>query len=166
MPEISHESWTVQRQLRHCSRPYQIVDHRVALCRTDVCREEELMHALILRSWILLAYVDGVMHLRSFKALHGLVRDQEVRARMTSKACVPRLCRAIEVASALYFKRVPCLQRSAATTILLRRHGSPAELVIGAQLLPFRSHAWVEIGGQVVNDKPYLRQIFQVMDRL
>jgi hypothetical protein len=60
---------------------------------------------------------------------------------------------------------VLCLQRSAATIILLRRHGWQAEMVIGAQLLPFQSHAWVEIGGNVVNDKPYINQIFQVLDR-
>jgi transglutaminase superfamily protein len=42
---------------------------------------------------------------------------------------------------------VLCLQRSAATTLLLRRHGWDAEMVIGAKLLPFQSHAWVEVNG-------------------
>jgi hypothetical protein len=48
---------------------------------------------------------------------------------------------------------------------LLRRHGWNAEIVIGAQLLPFQSHAWVEIEGCVVNDKPYLREIFPELAR-
>jgi hypothetical protein len=60
---------------------------------------------------------------------------------------------------------VLCLQRSAATAFLLRRHGWSAEMVIGAQLLPFHSHAWVEVDGQVVNDKPYIAEIFQVLER-
>ena len=58
-----------------------------------------------------------------------------------------------------------CLQRSAATTLLLRRHGLHAELVIGAQILPFKSHAWTEIGGVVVNDKPYMMDIYRVLER-
>ena len=49
--------------------------------------------------------------------------------------------------------------------VLLRRHGWNAEMVIGAQLLPFQSHAWVEIDGRVVNDKPYIAEIFQVLER-
>jgi hypothetical protein len=60
---------------------------------------------------------------------------------------------------------VMCLQRSAATTLLLRRHGFKAEMVIGAQILPFRSHAWVEIGGVVVNDKPYMPDIYRFLER-
>jgi len=60
---------------------------------------------------------------------------------------------------------VLCLQRSAALTILLRRNGRAAEMIIGAQLLPFLSHAWVEVEGLVVNDKPYVTEIFQVLDR-
>jgi hypothetical protein len=38
-------------------------------------------------------------------------------------------------------------------------------MVIGAQMLPFKSHAWVEIGGSIVNDKPYMLDIYQVLER-
>jgi hypothetical protein len=38
-------------------------------------------------------------------------------------------------------------------------------MVTGAQILPFESHAWVEIGGVVVNDKPYMHEIYQVFER-
>jgi hypothetical protein len=38
-------------------------------------------------------------------------------------------------------------------------------MVIGAQILPFRSHAWVEIGGVVVNDKPYMPDIYRFLER-
>jgi hypothetical protein len=51
------------------------------------------------------------------------------------------------------------------TAVLLRRRGWRAEMVIGAQILPFKSHAWVEIEGQVVNDKPYMRDIYNVLER-
>lgn len=80
--------------------------------------------------------------------------------------CQPeQLCHVIDLACVFYFKQVLCLQRSAATTLLLRRHGWNAEMVIGAQLLPFKSHAWVEIQGVVVNDKPYMQEIYQVLER-
>jgi hypothetical protein len=38
-------------------------------------------------------------------------------------------------------------------------------MITGAQVLPFRSHAWVEIESRVVNDKPYVREIYQVLDQ-
>jgi hypothetical protein len=31
--------------------------------------------------------------------------------------------------------------------------------------LPFQSHAWVEIDGRVVNDKPYVHQMFEILER-
>jgi Transglutaminase-like superfamily len=75
------------------------------------------------------------------------------------------ICRAMDVACVLYFKKVQCLQRSAATTLLLRRYGHKAELVVGARMFPFQSHAWVEIDQAVVNDKPYMPDLYQVLDR-
>jgi hypothetical protein len=71
----------------------------------------------------------------------------------------------MDIACVLCLKRILCLQRSAATATLLRRFGRNAEMVIGAQILPFQSHAWVEIDRRVVNDKPYVAQIFPVLAR-
>ena len=64
-----------------------------------------------------------------------------------------------------YWKEVLCLQRSAATACLLKRHGVPAQMMIGAQQMPFKAHAWVEVDGRVVNDKPYMREMYAVLDR-
>jgi hypothetical protein len=69
-------------------------------------------------------------------------------------------------AQSLYWKRALCLQRSVATTRLLRQHGIRAELVIGYRADPFMSHAWVEIDGQVVNDSPAYQQRLRVLERL
>jgi hypothetical protein len=38
-------------------------------------------------------------------------------------------------------------------------------MVVGAQMLPFKSHAWVEIKGAIVNDKPYMLDLYTVLDR-
>ena|SRR5579859_6746255 len=76
-----------------------------------------------------------------------------------------QICHAIDVAAALYFRNVLCLQRSAAAARLLKKYGFRAEMVIGVQQLPFLAHAWVEIAGQVVNDKPYMAEIYSVLAR-
>jgi len=60
---------------------------------------------------------------------------------------------------------VLCLQRSATAACLLKKCGLAARLVIGAQQLPFKAHAWVEVEGRVVNDKPYMEEMYSVLDR-
>ena len=118
---------------------------------------------LLIESWLLLFYFDCLMYFRGFQRVHEAVRHGEIRHRRTKES--PDLCYAADLACVFYFKPVLCLQRSAATAVLLRRHGWAADLVIGAQLLPFQSHAWVEIDGRVVNDKPYITEMFQVLER-
>ena len=122
------------------------------------------MKRLTLESWLLMFYFDCLMRFRGFDRIHSAVREQRVLTAVKRDDSAS-LCRAIDFACVFYFKRVLCLQRSAATAVLLRRHGWPAEMVIGAQLVPFQSHAWVEVEGKVVNDKPYIGEIFQVLER-
>ena len=124
------------------------------------------MKRVVLESWLLLAYFELVMLFRSFKALNEIVREERVCPIPISS--LPEnidLCHAMDLACVFYFRQVMCLQRSAATTLLLRRHGWDAEMVIGAQIFPFKSHAWVEVKGIVVNDKPYMLDIYQVIER-
>jgi hypothetical protein len=124
------------------------------------------MTRLVIRSWLLLVHADLVMQMGGLSALHRVVRGEAVCSISESPVITDeRICRAIDLACVLYFKRVMCLQRSAATAILLRRFGHRAQLVIGAQLIPFRAHAWVENKGRIVNDKPYMLEIYQVLDR-
>ena len=124
------------------------------------------MNQLVVRSWILLLYFDFVMRFQSFQNLHDLIRKRRVwPIRDALGPSSNELCHAVDLACVLYFKKVLCLQRSAVTTRVLRRYGYDAEMVIGAQVLPFRSHAWVEINKIVVNDKPYMREIYQVLER-
>jgi len=122
------------------------------------------MKRLVIESWILLFYFDWVMHVRGFDRTYLAIRKRRDRSR-EKREDVAVLCRASDLACVFYFKRVRCLQRSAATADLLRRRGWDAEMVVGAQLLPFQSHAWVEVDGVVVNDKPYMREIFQELAR-
>jgi hypothetical protein len=121
---------------------------------------------LTVNAYLLLLRTGFTMATRGFPALHRLVRSRRVSARSTGVLCsTETLCKAMDWACVFYPKQVLCLQRSAATTLLLRRHGVQAEMFIGAQLLPFKSHAWVEVDGIVVNDKPYMREIYRVLER-
>jgi hypothetical protein len=119
----------------------------------------------VIESWLLLLYFDWLMHFFGFQRIHAVVRVQQLRPPSEVQANDRELSHAVDLACVFYFKHVLCLQRSAATAFLLRRHGWGAEMVIGAQLLPFQSHAWVEINGEVANDKPYITEIFEVLER-
>jgi hypothetical protein len=119
----------------------------------------------VVESWLLLLYFDWLMHFRGFQRIHAVVRERKLRPAAKVQESDRELSHAVDLACVFYFKRVLCLQHSAAAAVLLRRYGWNAEMVIGAQLLPFQSHAWVEINGRVVNDKPYITEIFQVLER-
>ena len=123
------------------------------------------MKRLVLESWLLLLYFEWIMRFRDFKNLHEIVREAPI-LKTSAVELIPRerLCRAMDYACVFYFRRVLCLQRSSATTLLLRRYGWNAELVIGVRLVPFKSHAWCEVDGTVVNDKPYMLDIYNVLE--
>jgi hypothetical protein len=124
------------------------------------------MKCLVFESWLLLLHFEWIMRFSAFDTLRRRVERQPVRA-MASTRLVSKeqLCAAMDLACVFYPKHVLCLQRSAATTVLLRRHGWSAEMVIGAQVLPFQAHAWVEVDRTVVNDRPYVAEIFQPLER-
>lgn len=120
----------------------------------------------VLESWLWLLFFEAVMKFLSSRTLRKIVRDQQVRAMEPSnKVSSEELSRGMDLACVFYFKRVLCLQRSAATCVLLRRHGWKADMVTGAQIVPYEFHAWVEIEGAVINDKPYMHEIYQVLER-
>jgi hypothetical protein len=123
------------------------------------------MFLLVCRAYLLLLRIDTDLIHGGFPALHERVQNVPLRSPGTRSASPEAICRAVDVASVWYLKQVPCLQRSAAATCLLRQCGVAAELVLGVQLIPFRGHAWVEVKGRVVNDKPYICELYEVMDR-
>ncbi|MDT8068485.1 MAG: lasso peptide biosynthesis B2 protein [Terriglobia bacterium] len=123
------------------------------------------MRFLTLQAYWKLIHFDLYLAQGDFAALYQKVRNHGVARQPAAFDAVEGVCSAIDMACIWYWKEVLCLQRSAATACLLRSHGVSAELVIGAQQMPFRSHAWVELDGCVVNDKPYVRERYAVLDR-
>ena len=120
---------------------------------------------LVLRAYLKLIQFDLYLARGNFAALYEKVRRYPIRKHELRASGVERICYAIDMACIWYWKEVLCLQRSAAAACLLKHHGLPAQMVIGAQQVPFRSHAWVEVDGRVVNDKAYISELYPVLDR-
>lgn len=123
------------------------------------------MSCLVLRAYLKLIYFDFFLARGNFALLYERVRCSPVRKMTRPDHAVERICAAMDMACIWYWKEALCLQRSAAIACLLRRYGVPARLVIGAHQLPFKAHAWVEVEGRVVNDKPYMHEMYAVLDR-
>lgn len=123
------------------------------------------MRFLVLRAYLKLICFDLYLAKGNFSRLHDRVKKFPRRRIQPPVGSVEKICAAVDMASIWYWKEALCLQRSAATACLLKQFGVPAQLVIGAQQMPFRAHAWVEVGGCVVNDKPYMREMYAVLDQ-
>jgi hypothetical protein len=120
---------------------------------------------MIAVAWCLLVAYE-LPRLCGFGVLYAVIRRVPTRRLLWFAPDEARAVRAVAVATALYVKRVHCLQRSAALTVLLRMLGVQARLVIGFRPTPLDSHAWVEIDGRIVNDRPQYQRRFLVLDTL
>ncbi len=118
-----------------------------------------------LRAYFALIRMELLLACRGFASVHRAVKQLAVESKSADARTEEAVCRAVDLACVFYFKQVLCLQRAVATTYLLRRNGVPAEMVIGVQQCPFRAHAWVEVAGSVVNDKPYTSELYTVIDK-
>ena len=123
------------------------------------------MSFLVLKAYSKLVLFDLYLARGTFSILYQKVRDYPIANRTPTGNVVDQICSAVDMACIWYWKEALCLQRSAATACLLKNHGVPARMVIGAQQKPFRAHAWVEVEGRVVNDKPYVSEMYSVLER-
>lgn len=120
---------------------------------------------LLVRAYLSLIRFELYLVRGTFETLYDKVRKYPTRKKSGSPDSVERICSAVDMACIWYWKEALCLQRSAATTCLLRKYGVSAHLVIGAQQMPFKAHAWVEVEGKVVNDKQCVRELYAILDR-
>ncbi len=109
---------------------------------------------------------DWNVRVRSFQRVYQSVRDYPVAACSFAKDGIDEVVEALGAASIWYYKRVLCYQRSGCLVWMLRDRGVPAQLVIGAQQWPPRTHAWVTVNQQVIGDAEYRTTRFDVMDIL
>jgi hypothetical protein len=123
------------------------------------------MSFLVLKAYLKLIHFDLYLARGNFAALYEKVRRYPVGKQAPGSDPVECICSAVDMACIWYWKEALCLQRSAATACLLKKYGVSAQMVIGAQHMPFKAHAWVEVDGRVVNDKPYTPEMYAVLDR-
>jgi hypothetical protein len=120
---------------------------------------------LFIQALVGLVVYDALNTFCPFKTLHSTVKRWKVADKPIVQDSVNRVCAAVNFACVWYPKRALCLQRSFVTTNLLRKHGVPAQMVLGAKKLPFQAHAWVEVNGLPVNERSDVQAIYGVWER-
>jgi len=124
------------------------------------------MIRLVLESYLLLIRIDLLISFGRLNAIKTLVQREPIRRRPDGLAANSHTVRrAMDLACVFYIKPVLCLQYSAAAAVLLRRYGQAAEMVVGVQILPVDFHAWVEVNGEILTDKPYVHEMYSVLER-
>jgi len=123
------------------------------------------MRFLTWKAFIALLGFDVLGFSRNFAKMHRFVSSRKVSPRLAAPDAVHRVCDAVNNACVWYPKRVLCLQRSAVVTCMLRRYGVPAQLVMGAQKVPFKAHAWTEVDGRAVNERNDVQKKYGVWER-
>jgi len=118
---------------------------------------------LVCRALYELALYEVVNRLRGFGRIQRQLSRQSIAPKPTSPKLEHAICDAVLLATCLYWKPVLCLQRSACTVRLLRKHGIAGKLVIGYRPSPFFSHAWAEVDGRIVNGSPAYQTRLQVL---
>jgi len=113
---------------------------------------------------MLFAY-DILSLLCRFQTLYSIVKGWKVTGKAADSDIIGRVCTAVNYACIWYPKQALCLQRSFVTTYLLRKHGVSANMVLGAQKLPFKAHAWVEVEGRAINERSNVQATYAVWDR-
>jgi hypothetical protein len=120
---------------------------------------------LFLQSLFMLLAYDILSAFCRFQTIYSMVRGWKVNRRTDASDLIDKVCMAVNYACVWYPKQALCLQRSFVTTYLLRKHGVAAQMVLGAQKLPFKAHAWVEVDGRAVNERSNVQTTYSVWDK-
>lgn len=120
---------------------------------------------LFIQALFVLFVYDVISTLCHFQTLYFTVKNWKVTGKAADAVIIDRVCTAINYACIWYPKQALCLQRSFVTTYLLRKNGVSAHMVLGAQKLPFKAHAWVEVDGRPINERSNVQATYAVWDR-
>lgn len=116
-------------------------------------------------AWCLVFCVERAGRLLGFARMQALLHRLPRPSRRRDLAAARTLAATVNRAAELQPGRAKCLERSAAALVLLRLLGWPVEMVIGVQPRPFVAHAWVELGGRVLNDRQAVRNTYLALER-
>src|SRR5579863_6620618 len=129
--------------------------------------------ALILRAALLLPLTEIGLRLFGFQRFKELIEKLSLRAQLPQdlpedlqREAALRAARAVRSIELHGPANPNCLERSMTLWWLLRRDGIAGELHIGARKEGgrFEAHAWVELGGQVLNDCAGVHQHYARFD--
>jgi hypothetical protein len=120
---------------------------------------------LFLRAWFTLFTYDVLSTFCRFETIYSMAKSWNVASALSGQDTINRVCMAVNYACIWYPKQALCLQRSFVTTYLLKQYGVAAHMVLGAQKLPFKAHAWVEVEGQAINERSNVQATYTVWDR-
>jgi hypothetical protein len=112
-----------------------------------------------------IAMVNLVLRVLGFQMFCEAIKSWPINDRPITPGAKLKICEAVRKAGSWYPRQSMCLQRSAVTTCLLRQSGVAAELVIGCRKIPFGAHAWVEVAGEIANDKRQVQEFYKVLSR-
>jgi hypothetical protein len=137
------------------------------IVQSDTTQHHRL--TLLRHSWMISVFMfltRSVLKILSFGTLYQLVKSWPMSCTNNKPyEAVQWVSAAVDRATTWYPKQAQCLQRSAVAVCLLRTCGLPAQMVIGITKVPFRSHAWAEVAGEVVNDTPKVSTRYKVLSR-
>jgi len=125
----------------------------------------EVSVILFLRALFALFAYDILSAVSPFKTIYTVAKRWPVARKRYDDGIVDRICTAVNYACIWYPKPALCLQRSFVTSYLLRRHGVAADMVLGAQKIPFKAHAWVEVDGTPINERSNVQATYTIWDR-
>jgi hypothetical protein len=128
-----------------------------ALARFRILRRSDLKP--IARAWISLASIEFALRFRSFHRVLDEVEGVAPTATVVQPFEFGRArayARWIDVAARHHVVRARCLHRSLVLHKWLRSEGLPSALRIGVRKKAdgISAHAWVEMGGEILNDRP------------
>jgi hypothetical protein len=121
---------------------------------------------LLVRALLLLVLYDILSKLCQFKTIYSMVKCWPVADKASRGNEVEQVCAAVNHACIWHPSHVLCLQRAFVTTFLLRKSGIAACMAVGAQALPFKAHAWVEVDGRPINERSDVQTEFAVWERV
>ncbi|NNF08989.1 MAG: lasso peptide biosynthesis B2 protein [Acidimicrobiia bacterium] len=143
--------------------------------RDQLSRRLRAVRDLSITEWIVLVQAAiGIPIVIALLRLRGLKDTQQLLARIAKPG--PRndvgaarpIVRMITIAGSFGLLRPNCLQRSLVAWTILRRRSFDPQLRIGVGPPKggpdLRFHAWVELGGQVVNDRADIASEFKPFD--
>lgn len=121
----------------------------------------------VLEAWLLLFFVHLALRFVAFQRITGWIgKLPGSRSPDPTPDAPRRILQAVRTAAKfVYRSQQDCLPRALTTLLLLRSVGTHGDLCLGVRRCPFEGHAWVEVEGQVLDDRPERVSAYTVVHR-